>query len=211
MNTQNAYNIWANQYDSNENPTRDLEAKALREILTGQHADHCLELGCGTGKNTEWLVNIVRSITAVDLSESMLEKARQKIQAPGVRFLQADLLSDWDFAQPPYDLVVFSLVLEHVEDLEPIFRKTTAVLAPGGYVYVGELHPFKQYLGSKARFDTGDGTTVVNCYNHHISDFVQAAAQHDLSVVLLREYFDDNNRSAVPRILSILFRKTESR
>ena len=55
MNVQEAYDNWADQYDSNMNKTRDLEAVALRETLAYIPFDTCLEIGCGTGKNTEWL------------------------------------------------------------------------------------------------------------------------------------------------------------
>jgi len=72
MNTRQAYNTWASQYDTNENKTRDVEAKALREILANIPFENCLEIGCGTGKNTEWLIQKAEHITAVDLSDEML-------------------------------------------------------------------------------------------------------------------------------------------
>ena len=34
MDTKQAYNVWASQYDTNENKTRDLEQHALRENLS---------------------------------------------------------------------------------------------------------------------------------------------------------------------------------
>lgn len=55
MSVEGAYNQWSEQYDSNENKTRDLEAIALREMLGKIQFENCLEIGCGTGKNTEWL------------------------------------------------------------------------------------------------------------------------------------------------------------
>ena len=54
MSVEQAYNNWAEQYDSNENKTRDLEAKALREVLADMIFENCLEIGCGTGKNTRF-------------------------------------------------------------------------------------------------------------------------------------------------------------
>ncbi|HLO38009.1 MAG TPA: class I SAM-dependent methyltransferase, partial [Lacibacter sp.] len=168
---QQAYNSWAQQYDSNENKTRDLEARSLRETLAPLTFEHCLEVGCGTGKNTVWLLEKAATVTAVDLSEEMLAKAKEKITSPNVTFVQADITNPWTFATKPYDLVGFSLVLEHIELLQPVFEKVASVLRPGGYLYISELHPFKQYNGSKARFDTEEGTNVVTCFNHHITDF----------------------------------------
>jgi ubiquinone/menaquinone biosynthesis C-methylase UbiE len=208
MNVRQAYNVWASQYDTNDNKTRDLEAKSLREILHAINVDRCLEIGCGTGKNTQWLVEKAKHVTAVDLSEEMLAKAKARINSDRVTFRQADLATEWVFAEGLYNLVVFSLVLEHIEHLEPVFEKVAHVLQPGGYMYIGELHPFKQYSGSKARFDTEAGTHIVSCFNHNVSDFIQAARNHGLTVTNLNEYFDQDDRTSIPRILTILFQKT---
>ena len=207
MNTQQAYNIWAEQYDTNLNKTRDLEAKALRESLAAVEFEDCLEIGCGTGKNTAWLITKAKYITAIDLSEEMLNKAKEKINNANVEFIQADITQDWSFAKQQYDLITFSLVLEHIEDLQPIFKNVAASLHSGGYVYVGELHPFKQYTGSKARFETSDGLQIVNCFNHHVSDFILAAKQNGLLLSDVNEYFDEDNRNEIPRIINILFQK----
>lgn len=210
METRQAYNIWASQYDTNINKTRDLEALALKDTLKDISFKTCLEVGCGTGKNTEWLLTKATAITAVDLSEEMLARAAEKINAPDVTFKQADITDDWIFRDKLYDLVSFSLVLEHIENLDHVFRHTADALLPGSHVYIGELHPFKQYQGSKARFDTQNGQQVVQCFNHHISDFIQSAKKYGLMLADVNEYFDDNNSNEVPRILTILFKKPEA-
>lgn len=207
MNTEQAYNEWAAQYDTNKNRTRDLEGLALRETLASIPFENCLEIGCGTGKNTVWLMEHARQVTAVDLSTGMLAEARAKISSERVEFIQADITEVWTFVTDSYDLVVFSLVLEHIQDLDSIFAQTAKCLKPGGYVYIGELHPFKQYLGTKARFDTSEGRQEVECYTHHVSDFTQLAHQHGLHTIGLKEYFDDNDRSNTPRILVLLLGK----
>jgi ubiquinone/menaquinone biosynthesis C-methylase UbiE len=207
MSVQQAYNSWAEQYDTNLNKTRDLEAKVLRSTLANIAFENCLEIGCGTGKNTAWFIEKANHITAVDLSEEMLAKAREKISSDIVQFVQADITKDWTFTNGLYDLVSFSLMLEHIEDLDEIFRKVSAALQSGGHVYIGELHPFKQYTGSKARFDTEDGTQVVQCFNHHVSDFIQSAKKYGLQPVDINEYFDDDNRNDIPRILMVLLKK----
>jgi len=204
METSEAYNQWAGQYDTNENKTRDLEALALRSTLSALAFTRCLEIGCGTGKNTEWLMTRAKEITAVDFSEKMLARARQKINSEKVQFIQADITRDWDFASWPYDLLCFSLVLEHIQYLDPIFKQVAHVLNPGGHVYIGELHPFKQYSGSKARFETGEGVQVVACYDHHLSEFVQTAKRHGFALLDVNEYFDGDDKSTIPRILTIV-------
>ena len=206
MNVKEAYNNWAAQYDTNINRTRDLEGKSLRSMLADIAFDSCLEMGCGTGKNTVWLMEKAKQVTAVDLSEEMLAKARQKINSSAVNFIQADITKPWHFINTSYDLVTFSLVLEHIEDLSAVFEKTAAALRSGGHLYIGELHPFKQYTGSKARFETEQGVQEVTCYNHHISEFVQSARQHGLMIVDIKEFFDEDQRE-IPRILSLILEK----
>lgn len=207
MNVRQAYDQWATQYDTNQNKTRDLEAFSLRQTLHDRHFGRILEIGCGTGKNTAWLQTICDELLAIDLSEEMLAIAKTKVLSDKVTFLQADITANWDFAENSFDLVTFSLVLEHINDLEPIFQKVAKVLNPGGRVYIGELHPFKQYSGSKARFDTEHGTQIVPCFNHHVSDFTTAAKKAAFEVEILNEYFDDNDRQSIPRLLALLLTK----
>ena len=207
MDIGKAYNSWAAQYDSNENKTRDLEALSLQKILQGKSFKHCLEIGCGTGKNTAWLLTICDQITAIDLSKGMLDIAKNKIQSDKVNFIEADITNDWTFAKDTYDLVTFSLMLEHIEDLDAVFQKLAKVSDTGTRVYIGELHPFKQYAGSKARFETETGTQVVTCFNHHVTDFIQAANASGFHLLQLEEQFDEGDRSQLPRILNLLFEK----
>jgi ubiquinone/menaquinone biosynthesis C-methylase UbiE len=207
MDIGKAYNSWAAQYDTNENKTRDLEGLALKKLLSGKTFKHCLEVGCGTGKNTQWLLTICDQMTAIDLSQGMLDIAKNKIQSDKVNFIEGDISNDWTFANQTYDLVTFSLMLEHIEDLDAVFQKLAKVSDTGTRVYIGELHPFKQYAGSKARFETETGTQVVTCFNHHVTDFIQAANASGFQLILIDEQFDDADRSQLPRILNLLFEK----
>ena len=207
MDVKQAYSIWADQYDSNSNKTRDLEAISLRAILPDIKFNNCLEIGCGTGKNTEYLITKAKQVTAVDLSNEMLAKAKQKINAENVQFIQTDIKNDWTFVSKQYDLVTFSLVLEHIENLNDIFKKVSNVISSNGFVYVGELHPFKQYTGTKARFDTEAGQQIVTCFNHNISDFILSAKQNSFEIIDIAEYFDENDKTIIPRIIALLLRK----
>ncbi len=207
METKDAYNLWSEQYDTNSNKTRDLEAKALRETLYSLDFAKCLEIGCGTGKNTEWLMQKAQHVTAVDFSDEMIARAKAKINSDKVLFRQADIRNSWKFVNDKYDLVSFSLVLEHIENLDHIFREASGSLLPGGNVYLGELHPYKQHAGTKARFETEEGLQVLECYNHNISDFISAAKKSGLEITHLDEFFDGDGTS-IPRILVMIFKKS---
>jgi len=182
MNVKEAYQEWSNQYDTNENKTRDLEASALRSVLSRIEFNEVLEFGCGTGKNTVWLESKADQVTAVDFSEAMITKAKEKTLSPSTKFVVADINKTWDFTNDKFNLVTYSLVLEHIEDLEAVFCKCNKITTTKAYIYIGELHPFKQYTGSKARYMTESGEQVVTCFTHHVSEFVDAAKKYGFQV-----------------------------
>lgn len=207
MVNREAYNEWADSYDRMPNKTRDLEAVALRAVLGRFSFDSCLEIGCGTGKNTSWLASRTSEMTAVDFSEEMISRARTKVMPEHLNFVVADVTESWNFTSSIFDLISFSLVLEHIEDLEHIFKETSKILAPGGLVYIGELHPYKQYKGSKARFENAEGKVVLDCFTHHLSDYVSAARKFGLKVEELKEFFVPGQETQLPQIFALLLKR----
>lgn len=208
MNNQQAYNYWSATYDSMPNKTRDLEAKALRERVCAENLN-VLEIGCGTGKNTEFLLTKAARVVGADFSIEMLAVARNKIRAENVEFKQIDLREKWEFAENSFDLITCSLALEHIENIDFIFSEVNKVLRSCGLFYIGELHPFKQYQGSKAKFETGAGTFELGCFVHHVSDFFTAARNNNFECSELKEWFDDfedDEKHKIPRLLTMIFR-----
>jgi ubiquinone/menaquinone biosynthesis C-methylase UbiE len=211
MNVQQAYNSWALSYDTVPNKTRDLEARAIRALVPKGKYPVGIELGCGTGKNTEWLATTCGQLTAVDFAADMMQQAQRRLPQPHIRFVQADITQPWQFADGgTADLITCSLVLEHVEQLEHVFAQTQQVLRPGGLFYLGELHPFRQYRGSQARFETPAGDTLrIEAYVHHLSDYTEAAYRQGLRCLRVQEWFDENDRASLPRLLTLLLEKRQ--
>lgn len=207
MNNQQAYNEWSSSYNDVVNLTRDTELKAKQEILKNISFTNVLELGCGTGKNTEWLSHIAKKITAVDFSNNMLGLAKSKDYKNEVNFIAADINEPWLFVQDAVDLITCSLVLEHIEHLEPIFQKAGAALLPGGFLYIGELHPYKQYVGSKARFQKDNQTIVLDCFIHSTANYITLALKYHFSLLIIKEWQDEKIVNDTPRILTLLFKK----
>jgi SAM-dependent methyltransferase len=206
MNNIEAYNNWSDSYDAMINKTRDLEENAIRSVLADVQFKNVLEIGCGTGKNTEWLLTKAGKITGIDFSEKMLEKAKMKIEDDRVKFVRADIREGWHFGND-FDLAACSLVLEHIKDLNFIFEEADKSLIDAGYFYLGELHPFKQYRGTKARFETGKGLLELECFTHDVSEYFNEAKKNNFICINLHEWFDDEDVSKVPRLLTMLFRK----
>ena len=207
MSIEKSYNFWAEQYDTNENKTRDLDKKATIETLSNYDFENVLELGCGTGKNTAWLITKAKFIIGLDFSEEMLSKAKSKINSDKIKFVQADLKKSWEIQNEFADLITCSLTLEHIKELDFIFNQAYQKLKPNGKFFVCELHPARQYLGSKAKYETGKGIEELEVYIHHISDYLDAAKKNEFHLVELNEWFDNQSDNETPRLISFVFRK----
>ncbi len=86
MNIQSAYNNWSNTYDEDLNLTRDLDAEIVRKEFAQERFNSILEVGCGTGKNTIFFSEIADKVYAIDFSEGMINKAKDKIKSHNVNF-----------------------------------------------------------------------------------------------------------------------------
>ena len=207
MSIQAAYDSWSSTYDQDRNLTRDLDQSITKAAFTHLKFKNTLELGCGTGKNTGLLAEISEAVLALDFSEGMIELARQKTRDTKVEFRVADLTKSWPIKNDLHDLIVCNLVLEHVEDLSHIFKEAFRSLQKGGRFYISELHPFRQYQGGKARFQRGDQVVEVDAHVHHVSDFLQAAAESGLSLKTFNEYWHVDDQGKPPRLAVFIFEK----
>lgn len=205
MDIKPAYNLWSAQYDSNQNKTRDLDKLATENMLGNIPFSEVLEIGCGTGKNTSFLLQKADKVTGIDFSEEMLKIARQKFQEKNVDFIEANITKTWPVKDAFADLITFNLVLEHIEDLDFIFSEANKKLKKGGSMFISELHPFKQYKGTKARFDTEEGRTELQTFTHHISEFIESATSAGFKFEKLKEWFDAD--AETPRLISFIFKK----
>ena len=207
MSIEKAYNIWASQYDSNLNLTRDLDKKCTIETLKNLDFKNVLELGCGTGKNTEWLLNKAERIIGLDFSQEMLHKAKAKIFDKRVLFKKVDLTKDWEIENNFVDLITASLTLEHIENLDHIFLQANLKLKKNGLFFISELHPFKQYSGSKAKYETENGIKELEVYIHDISEYIDTAKNNGFKLIELKEWFDESSENEIPRLISFVFKK----
>ena len=207
MTIEKAYNIWADQYDTNKNKTRDLDQKSTVQTLKKYSFESVIELGCGTGKNTMYLLTKAEKVLALDFSQEMLNIAKAKIIDPRVNFQEADVLKKWKASDSFADLITSSLILEHIEDLDFIFNQAFLKLKPNGLFFISELHPFKQYLGTKARYEDEEGVQELQTFTHHISEFLDSAKKNKFKLLEIKEWFDDETKNEVPRLISFVFQK----
>lgn len=132
-------NPWNERYQSGELPWDTgrpdpylVAALADGALPTGR----ILELGCGTGTNAVWLAAQGCVVTALDISEAAVERARARAEAAGVEvdFRVVDLLTE-PIPGAPYE-AVFDRGCFHVfdsaADQATFAAKVAGVLAPDG-------------------------------------------------------------------------------
>tara|TARA_B110000467_G_scaffold154887_1_gene166605 strand:+ start:2060 stop:2686 length:627 start_codon:yes stop_codon:yes gene_type:complete len=204
-NIMSSYNGWAHQYDNDINPTRDLDKTVTKEFLSKIDFFKVLELGCGSGKNTEWLIAKADSLIGLDFSKKMLDLARKKIISKKVTFINADLNGKWPVHNNSFDLATINLTLEHIEVLDHIFNSLFMKLSQGGKCFVCELHPKKQLEGSKAQFEKNGTDIVLDVFQHSEKDYIQSAEKAGFKLLTKQDWY--SNEENLPRLISFLFEK----
>lgn len=95
-----------------------------------------LEIGCGTGLFTELFAQTGAHILAVDISDRLLNIAKErKLPSKRIRFLAARF-EDCNL-EGPFDAVIGSSILHHL-DLKVALSKIYTLLKPGGFMCFAE-------------------------------------------------------------------------
>ena len=98
----------------------------------------CLELGCGTGRVTEWLAKRFASVIAVDISRSHLEAARSALSGlSNVTLLNISRINQLT-TLPAFDVLYSRIVLQHNPPpvISAILRHLLGALNPGGIAFI---------------------------------------------------------------------------
>jgi predicted TPR repeat methyltransferase len=116
-----------------------------------------LDLGCGTGLSGVAFKRLARTLSGIDLSSAMIEKAKARNIYD--RLAVANLQSAFVWMQEQYDLILACDVLVYFGDLGSIFVGAAAHLHPRGYfaftIELGdcktyELRPTRRFVHSEA-------------------------------------------------------------
>jgi tRNA (cmo5U34)-methyltransferase len=109
-------------------------------------AKNVLDVGCGGGNTVLKLLehSPALDVTLLDLSQPMLERARDRVQQAGagvITLMQGDI-REVDIGQEQYDIIVASAVLHHLREeaeWEAVFAKLYQSLKSGGSLWIYDL------------------------------------------------------------------------
>jgi ubiquinone/menaquinone biosynthesis C-methylase UbiE len=135
---------------------------------------HVLDVGCGVGKTTSILKEVVGAtgtVTGLDFSASRLADARRRYGRQGIRFMQHDMRQPFE-PEAQFDAIWMRFLLEYFRD-DPlsIVRNVTRRLKPGGILCLIDLDH--------------------NCLNHHgHSDRLERTIREVLRCLEVNHNFD---------------------
>ena len=129
---------WNKRAVSYDDQVMDKYADAYEETIERSLAyckedDEMLEIACGTGIMTLALAEKIRDITAVDISEEMIRKLRDKAgdSCEGLTVMHADVF-DQRLDGRHFDVIAAFNLLLYIEDIEGMLGRILSLLKPGG-------------------------------------------------------------------------------
>ncbi len=168
---RDAYRRWAPVYDYTFGKVSTAGRRHAVEIINGGQGK-VLEVGVGTGLSLpEYSSHL--DITGIDLAPEMLDKARSRVKAAGLKNISG--LHEMDagnleFPDASFDTVVAMYVITVVPDPEKVMRELDRVVKRGGEVMLvnhfsqddgvrgwveRKMAPFADLVGWHSVFDVG--------------------------------------------------------
>lgn len=131
---------WASR-ERPDNPNDTLERPILLELIGDLQDLRILDLGCGSATFGEYaLAHGAHSYVGVEASHNMAEAARETLTGTTGRVEHA-VMEAWPYPEAAFDLVVSSLVLHYVAELDEVFTGVHRALVAGGRFVFSVEHP----------------------------------------------------------------------
>jgi ubiquinone/menaquinone biosynthesis C-methylase UbiE len=119
--------------------------EATKTIIEGcdiEGGERILEIGCGVGTSSVYLAREYGcQVTGVDISERMVQRARERAKANKVQHLTTFRAADMDrlpFPTNSFDVVFCESVLVFSQDKSKAVSEMARVVVPGGFVAINE-------------------------------------------------------------------------
>lgn len=180
--SEEAYDLWSEEYDAQPgNLMLDMDEEVFSSLLGGidLKGKRVADIGCGTGRHWPKIFKLQPSaLTGFDVSSGMLQRLKQKFPEVYTSKIQDNRFSD--IGDGVYDVVISTLTVAHIEDLEEALAAWSRILKAGGEIIITDFHPEALAIGGKRTFEHQNRQVQVQNYVHHLVK---------IETILLRHHF----------------------
>lgn len=160
-----------------------------------------LDLACGTGYWTKIFSETARSITACDISNEMLNEAKNKNYSCPVEFLIADI-NQLPFKKNSFDFITLGFWFSHhpKQDYITLFKNLKSILKNNGTIWMIDNNPPTEGANLESAGD-----------DEHLNNYKKRSLDNGEEYIIIKNYFSDDQLKQIfsPNfhINSLIFKK----
>jgi SAM-dependent methyltransferase len=152
---------WDDRVEEGNATQRTVVGPATERLLGPVDGRRLLDLGCGNGHFARRLADLGARVTALDFSDTFLDRARRRSAGyeGRIEFRSADLTEAADLdalAEGAFDAAVCTMALMDIERIEPIFRAVARAVVPDGPFVFSVTHPIFNQTGATRGSEESD-------------------------------------------------------
>jgi len=161
-NSQEGYNLAAQNYDKKKSYLDSFEKGEVISLLGDVKDKIILDVGAGTGRITVELAKKGAEVTALDVSEKMLNSLKSKVksQKSRIQIIQGDA-ENLPFEDNCFDVVTAAFLIVHLKNPQHFFDEVYRVLKDGGTFLVTNINQRRP-----PEVETKQGTIIIESYYH---------------------------------------------
>ncbi len=190
----------AETYDKHAAFQRDVGHRLLDKLPGDLSGKRVLDLGCGTGYFSALLQKRGAELVCVDISQEMINKARQRCEKDRITFVLADA-ENLPFEEHSFDYVFSSLALQWCSDLSYPLKEIRRILKEGGKGFFstltdGSLYELRESWKKIDAYQHVNNFITINqvkialaqsqCHNHHL-DLSAITVWYDAAFSVMRD------------------------
>ncbi len=119
----------------------NLRTNEIFRLLGEISGKQICDLASGEGYLSRMMAERGGMVTAVDISNALLQQARKISQGYSINFLVDDAQTLHSVADETFDIVVCNMALMDVPDIASVFQAVNRILKPAGKFIIALLHP----------------------------------------------------------------------
>jgi len=180
-----AYDIWAPEYDSQPgNLMLDLDELVFTELLGSIDIanKNIADIGCGTGRHWPKILQPgIGKLTGFDVSPGMLGMLKEKFPETETHVITDNHFAN--IADKTYDLVVSTLTVAHIQNIEEALLAWSRILKDGCDLIITDFHPNALASGGQRTFKHGNGHIAVQNFVHSTTNIIAILQKHNFGLI----------------------------